>query len=520
MVTLTKDDLYWAAAELLKEQAAEPTYRIPAPTFRDFIREAWTLLEPVSTFEEGWHIDAIADHLTAITEGQLRNLIINVPPRSGKSSLVSVLWPAWVWIAHPEKRWLFASYAASLSVRDSVKCRRVIESDWYQERWGDRYRLVSDQNTKASYENDRTGLRLATSVGGQGTGQGGDVLVVDDATSAEQAESEASRVGANEWYDGTMSTRGNNPATVARVVIQQRLHEQDLTGHILATMAEGGEQYDHLILPAAYEPRVQVCLSAEPIQHDPRTEADEPLWSRFSADILAPLKVSLGDRAAGQLQQRPAPAGGAIFKREWWADGKARYDPAIIPSEAGHLCVARYLSYDTAMKKGRQNDYTALVVLELLSDWRIRVRSIRTQRLEFHELVDTMKRDAVLWNADGKLREILIEDKGSGTSAGQTVRAGTDPELAAMIAMFEPQGDKEYRARSATQWCALGLVLLPDPHESVPWLADFAGPEPGGALFKFPTVAHDDEIDALVQGILYLENYLAEALRARGGVAA
>lgn len=463
---------------------------------------------------DGWHIGAIAEHLSAIAAGELRNLIINVPPRSGKSSLVSVLWPAWVWIEHPSLRWLFASYAASLSVRDSVKCRRLIESDWYLERWGDRYQLTSDTNTKAVYENNRTGLRLATSVGGQGTGQGGDILVVDDPTSAEQAESEAQRVGANDWYDGTMSTRGNDPATVARLVIQQRLHEQDLTGHILETMAAGGEQYDHLVLPAEYEPRVQVCLGG--LEHDQRTEPGEPLSpERFSAAILAPLKIVLGDRAAGQLQQRPAPAGGAVWKvDEWWGEGRSRYDIGLQTTDPTKI-VARYISLDTALKDQETNDPTALVVVELMADYHLRVRYVDTARLQFHELLGYIRTNALHWNYDDKLRQIVIEDKGSGTSAIQSLRAGSDARLAGLIMEFMPVGSKPYRWRQAGQWCALGCVEMPNPDNEASWLFDFMQ-----QLAVVPGAAHDDMADSFAQIIIFLEHILAEGYRARNGMAA
>src|SRR5258708_6326097 len=119
----------------------------------EFVRQAWHVLEPQTVFVEGFHIDAICEHLEAISRGEIRNLIINVPPRHMKSLLVSVLWPAWEWIRNPERRWLFSSYAASLSIRDSIKCRTLIESPWYQRFWGDRYALSSDQNTKTRFDN-------------------------------------------------------------------------------------------------------------------------------------------------------------------------------------------------------------------------------------------------------------------------------------------------------------------------------------------------------------------------------
>src|SRR5215813_622788 len=143
----------------------------------DFVRQTWSIVEPATPFVPGWHIDAIVEHLEAVSACQIRKLLINVPPRHMKSLLVSVFWPAWEWIRFPERRWLYSSYAASLSTRDSLKCRRLIESHWYQVRWGHVFTLTSDQNTKGRFDNNRSGYRLSTSVGGAVTGEGGDRIV-------------------------------------------------------------------------------------------------------------------------------------------------------------------------------------------------------------------------------------------------------------------------------------------------------------------------------------------------------
>jgi hypothetical protein len=162
-------------------------------SLKEFVRQAWAIVEPSTPFVPGWHIDAIVEHLEAVTSGQIRNLLINVPPRHMKSLLVSVFWPAWEWIRWPERRWLYSSYGAQLSIRDSVQCRRLIESPWYQARWGDRFALTSDQNTKGRFDNDRSGYRLSTSVGGAVTGEGGDRIVCDDPNNVNEVESDSVR---------------------------------------------------------------------------------------------------------------------------------------------------------------------------------------------------------------------------------------------------------------------------------------------------------------------------------------
>src|ERR1700676_2745578 len=264
---------------LLIEIDAERAVR----SLREFVRQAWIVVEPSTPFVPGFHIDAIVEHLEAVTRGEIRNLLINVPPRHMKSLLVSVLWPAWEWIQHPERRWLFSSYAASLSIRDSIKCRTLIESPWYQTNWGDRFSLTGDQNAKARFENDRTGYRLATSVGGAATGEGGDRIVCDDPHNVQEAESDAVRQGTLDWWDVVMSTRLNDPRTAVKVIVMQRCHERDLSGHVLE---QGG--WEHLCLPAEYDGTV---FQSSIGWSDPREQAGELLWpERFGRAEIVDLK--------------------------------------------------------------------------------------------------------------------------------------------------------------------------------------------------------------------------------------
>jgi len=217
-------------------------------SLREFVSQAWSIVEPSRVFIPGWHIDAIIDHLEAVSYGHIRRLLINVPPRHMKSLLVSVFWPAWEWTRWPERRWLYSSYAANLSARDSLVCRRLIESPWYRARWGHIFVLTGDQNVKTRFENNRSGYRLSTSVGGSVTGEGGDRLVCDDPHKVDEVESDGVRKGTLDWWDTTMSTRVNDPKTTAMVVVAQRCHQQDLSGHLLE---QGG--WEHLCLPAEYE---------------------------------------------------------------------------------------------------------------------------------------------------------------------------------------------------------------------------------------------------------------------------
>jgi hypothetical protein len=270
------------------------------------------MLEPQTPFVDGMHIRAVCAHLQAVSRGQIRNLIVNIPPGHAKSLLSAVFWPAWVWIDRPEARWLFSSYREPLATRDSARCRRLIESDWYQQRWGDRYQLTDDQNQKSRFENTKTGYRVVVPMS-SGTGERGDYVVVDDPHSVDQAESDTARSSAVEWWNGSMATRLNDLSTGHKIVIMQRLHEADLTGDLL-TM--GG--YELLCLPAECEPE-RPCITSIGWA-DPRKEAGELLWpEKVNRANLEDLKTTLGSyRYASQYQQRPSPAEGGMMKRHWW----------------------------------------------------------------------------------------------------------------------------------------------------------------------------------------------------------
>ena len=289
----------------------EPVHKKQAEkSLHSFIKQMWSEMDSAK-FKDNWHIKAICEHLQAVTNGEIRRLIINIPPRHQKSLSVSVAWPAWTWIDKPDTSFLFASHASSLSVRDSVKCRNVIQSPLYQKRWGDNFKLVGDQNTKIRYDNDRKGQRLSTSVGGALIGEGGNIIVLDDIYSPDDIRSEVIRNSTLDWWRETMVNRLNDPQTGAFVIIMQRLHEEDITGFLLETE---GEDWTHLCLPARYEsdhPNVWA--------RDPRKEGDL-LWpERFPEIELVRREKSMGAYAvAGQFQQRPAPKSGGMFDKTWW----------------------------------------------------------------------------------------------------------------------------------------------------------------------------------------------------------
>jgi predicted phage terminase large subunit-like protein len=278
-------------------------------SLENFIEQAWHVVEPETVYKPSWHIGAIAEHCEAVSSGEIRNLLVNVPPRSMKSLIISVFWPVWSWTCRPGTQWLTSSYAQSLAIRDAVKSRRIIQSPWFQARWGHKTTLSSDQNVKSRYDNLAGGYRIATSVGGTATGEGGHIITCDDPHNINEVESDVIRNKAIIWWDETMSTRLNDPETGGRVLIMQRSHQTDLSGHII----EKGN-YTVVMLPMEFE--TARCCSTFIGFTDPRKEEGELLApNRVGPKANKDLKHALGSYGyAGQMQQQPSAREGNMFR--------------------------------------------------------------------------------------------------------------------------------------------------------------------------------------------------------------
>jgi predicted phage terminase large subunit-like protein len=460
----------------------------------EFVQQAWPVLEPQTPFVDGMHMHAVCEHLQAVSQGRIGNLIVNIPPGHAKSLLTAVFWPAWVWIDHPETRWLFSSYREPLAVRDSVKCRRLIESDWYQQCWGESYQLSADQNQKGRFENTRTGYRVVVPMSA-GTGERGDYVVVDDPHSVDQAESETERRSAVEWWNGSMATRLNDLSTGHKIVIMQRLHESDLTGDLLA---KGG--YDWLCLPAEFEPERRCTTSIG--WSDPRQELGELLWpEKVRAANLHDLKVTLGDyRYAAQYQQRPSPAEGGILKRGWFRfwrpahqelppvpvkmpDGQVRSIPALpLPPSFDDMVQ----SWDFAFKDLAHSDYVVGQVWAALGADRFLLDQQR-ERMDMPRSLEAIRMMSQRWpRAAAK----LVEDKANGPA----VIASLKHEISGLIAV-NPEGGKIARASAISPQVEAGNVYLPHP-ALAPWVEAFLEECAG-----FPHAAHDDQVDAMTQAL-------------------
>jgi hypothetical protein len=223
-----------------------------------FVHAAWPILEPVTPLKWNWHLDLICEYLTLIRDETFKDtlgrncegIIFNVPPRTMKSLLITVLFPVWLWTSRPARRLMFVSYTEKLSAQHSLLRRNVIHSAWYQERWGHVFKLARDQNEKNHYENSSRGQMFSTAMQATATGMGGDILIFDDPLNPDQALSEAERTSVNFRFDATFRSRVNDPASGVKIIVMQRLHELDLTGHVLKRDAK---QWKHIKLSAIAE---------------------------------------------------------------------------------------------------------------------------------------------------------------------------------------------------------------------------------------------------------------------------
>jgi len=451
----------------------------------EFLKQLWSYIDP-HPYTHGWHIDAICEHMQYVIAGDIQRILINIPPRHMKSIGIAVGMPAWAWIDNPSLQFLYSSYASSLSIRDGIKCRRVIESPLYQDRWGDKFKMTSDQNTKIRFDNDKGGYRLSTSVDGMTTGEGGDIIVIDDANNVKETESDTVRTATNQWFDEVMQTRLNDPQKGAIVVIQQRTHAKDLSGHILSKY---GKDYYHLLLPAEYERKTKCRAFGG--WRDPRRKEGELLWpERFRKQEIDKLKIALGAyAAAGQLQQRPAPRDGGLIMFNLFK----RYKTP--PAKETIICLSLVL--DTASKENELNDYSVCEVWAETSSGYYLIHIWR-KKCAFPELLRAVKSLNMQWGP----HEILVEDKSSGISLIQCLRDPVDGIKTPVIAIDPGSFSKVVRMENEAVAIESGLVYLP---EAAPWLLDFED-----ECTQFPVGEHDDQIDPMS---MYLKRKREKRLR-------
>lgn len=450
---------------------------------KHFIAQAWHIVEPNTTYKANWHIDAICEHLQAVFDGEIRNLLVNVPPRTMKSLTISVFWPVWCWINNPNIRWLYSSYAHTLSVRDAVKSRRIIQSDWFTDRWGDRFKLSGDQNAKQRYDNNKGGYRLATSVGGAATGEGGDYVVVDDPHNIFEIESDVVRNGVLMWWDEVMSTRLNDPETGGRIIIMQRSHQYDLSGHVIE---KGG--YEHLMLPMEFETARRCSTSIGFV--DPRIKEGELLApGRVGAKTVQELKTALGTYGyAGQMQQRPTPREGNMFKideinvvdlikennvkKRWRA-----WDKAGTEGAGAFTVGVRMGKYKKPRNNGTYDEYGKERKSKYFIDDVVRGQWSSGKR------EDKIQQASL---KDGKKIWIVIEQE-PGSGGKESAESTMKSLLGRHVELERPTGDKEARADPFSVAVENGEVDI----LRAPWTFDLID-----ELKHFPQSRYKDQVDA------------------------
>lgn len=440
-----------------------------------FIEASFYELNPAQKLLVGPHIEVIATKLEQVRAGKVRRLIINLPPRHLKSHCVTVAFNAFLLGHEPTRHVICASYGQDLADELAAKCRRVMQSQFYRVLFGN---VLDGKQSVSDFETTAGGRRLATSVGGVLTGRGADLIILDDPQKADEALSETSRKAVNTWYDNTLLSRLNDKTKGAIVIVMQRLHQDDLVGHVLEQ-----EKWDVLSLPAIAEV-------------DERHLIDGPLGKRYfvrrPGDILHPEREDAASLAAtrstsgeftfaAQHQQSPVPLGGAIIKRDWLR----YYEPADKPARF-QLVIQ---SWDTANKSGELNDYSVCTTWGSVKNAYYLLHVCR-KRLNFPEL----KQEARRLNDQFKPNKIIIDDKASGTQLLQSLK---HDGLYRVTPYSPPAGaDKAMRLHAQSALFENGRVFLP---KSAPWLGDYIT-----ELVGFPGSRFADQVDSTTQALDHL----------------
>jgi predicted phage terminase large subunit-like protein len=504
-----------------QRKIAEDREHLPE-SYMDFIRDAWHTLKPHEPFIDNWHLQAIACHMEAISRSEIHRLQVWVPPSSMKTMAASVFWHPWEWTTRPWLRYWTASYGAEYAGRNALYAQEVIKSKWYQERWGDVFRLVTD--AASHYRNDQGGDRLSTTPGrDEGTGIHGHRIVLDDIIPAKAGEigaavDLATKIKiANDWYDSTVSSRGIDNGQIgfrhARVLIMQRLHENDPAAHL---MGDDEGEWTILALPERFwaghpyawrgeniHPAVKPHLPKLLQWGDPREEG-QLLWpARYDEAASNERARSLGFRATGQLQQWPTAREGAILKRDWWRF----YDPR-------HRGVAKELpkfsqiviSVDTPLKDKETSDNVAIQVWGVSGGDRY-LLDLDLAKMSYpkakRRIIEMSKWAKATWNC---YHVCLIENAGYGHELITDLKReignvqGVSPG---------PLGDKITRAEAASDALESGNCFLPGYGK--PWQPayDEARTPADVAAFvhslsTFPFAAHDDDVDAWSQAMNWI----------------
>jgi len=437
-----------------------------------FTEMVFDTVSPDADYLHNYHIDLIADHLRACQRREIKRLIINMPPRYMKSISVSTAFPAFLLGHNPSEKIIVASYAQDLARKLSIDTRLVIQSDWYRQAFPE-VQLSDDQNTTSKFTTTERGHRIAVSVGGMVTGEGGNFLIVDDPHNPKQAHSEAYRTAACNWFDQTFSTRLDDKKNGVMIVIMQRLHEADLSGHLLE---KGG--WEHLKIPFVAEKKCIVEFKGKIYKEREEGELLHP--EREPENAVEAEKKKLGSYGfEGQMQQNPAPADGGILRKSWFK----YYD---------ELPAFDYIDFscDTAFKEKQENDCSCIGIWGVNSDGYYLINRIK-DRMDYNRL----KQRLIDTYTIHKPRFVLIEDKASGQSLIQDLTSTT----VMPIKPIQVDKDKVTRAYSCQPEVENGKVFLPNGAD---WLDDYLE-----ELVLFPNGKHDDQVDMTTQYLNFMKSF-------------
>ncbi|MGH7194925.1 MAG: phage terminase large subunit, partial [Candidatus Saccharimonadales bacterium] len=416
--------------------------------FAAFAVRAFYELDGRTPFAFNWHIEAVAAKLAAVYQGRMRRLVVNLPPRHLKSLLASVAFPAWCLGRDPGLHLLCVSYAQDLADQLARDCRRIVTSGWYRRLFATR--LTPEKTAVQEFVTNAGGCRLAVSVGGALTGRGADIIIIDDPLKPEEALSRTQRQAVNEWYDHTLYSRLNDKSRSAIVLVMHRLHEDDLTAHVLTQ-----EEWDVLRLPALAETAETHAIDTPwRRQKIVRREGEALHPAREPPALLGHIRRLIGEyNFAGQYQQSPAPLGGGLVKRHWFR----HYAADALPARFDRLVQ----SWDTANKASELSDYSVCTSWGVVGP-NLYLMDVLRRRMEYPELKRAVRAECQHFKAD----VVLIEDHASGT---QLIQELIDEGMWA-VTRYRPQADKIMRLHAQTATIENGFVHLP---KAAPWLSAY-----------------------------------------------
>lgn len=471
-------------------------------SMRDYAKMCWAKVEPGVEYDKNaWHSDCLSDHLQAVVDGQIKKLLISIPPGHGKSTWACVFMPTYAWIKAPHTKMMFGSYGYDLAQRDAEKCLKLLKSKWWKDRWGYAFDLTRSTHRKVT--NDQGGIRGISSVGGQTLGYRADIVVADDPLNIKEVDSEIARRNMQTWWVQGMRTRGD--IRQREVVIMQRLHDDDLIGYLLAEV--GG--YEVLKLPAEFIPEERCTtftIDGDKFWEDPRKEEDEVLFpSAFPVEYLnsrGRLSDNDHDRNmySAMYQQNPVQPGGNIIKKHWF-----RYYQ-IDPVEQYKLCSRAVLSCDPAVKDKETSTYTVVQIWGVSGPNVYLIDQLRA-RLSFTGVLEGLNMMINKWNnAEGPgVNAKLVEDKASGPMIIETL----SNKFPGIIA-WSGDDDKIARMEAITWLWEGGNVYVPGKpakegdegrvdFSHVPWMAEWYD-----EITRYPKARFTDQAITMSQAMMYM----------------